>query len=129
MERRIAITAGSRHFRARLYDTPTGRAIADVLPVKGRANRWGGEIYFPISIEADLESDAREVLEAGEIAFWPPGNMFCLFFGPTPASQGDDIRAASPVNVIGRIEGPLDEIWNVTDGEEVSVRASSEGEI
>ena len=41
----------------------------------------------------------------GDVGYWPPGQALCLFFGPTPASHDDEIRPASPVNVIGRIEG------------------------
>jgi len=126
MAEEVTIMAGSRQFRARLYETATARAIAAELPIHGRATRWGGEIYFPISIAAELESDAREVLEAGDLAFWPPGNMFCIFFGRTPASQGGEIRAASQVNVVGRIEGACDELWNVADGAEVSIQSISE---
>ena len=41
----------------------------------------------------------------GISADWPPGSAFCIFYGPTPASRGKEIRPASPVNVFGRVLG------------------------
>jgi len=121
MQERIRIEVGGVEFPAVLNDTATARAILDALPIVGEANRWGGEIYFSIPVQADLESGARDVLKAGEIGYWPPGTALCLFFGPTPASEGDEIRAASNVNIVGRIEDRLDELWSVPDGAEVLI--------
>jgi len=126
MARRITITAGNVEFQASLNDTATALAIMEALPIEAQANRWGGEIYFSIPVEAGLESGAREVVQPGELGYWPPGSAFCLFFGRTPASEGEEIRAASPVNIVGRIEGKLDELWNVADGEGVLIREFSE---
>ena len=129
MTRRITITAGKAQFQAQLNDTATALAILEALPIEARASRWGGEIYFSIPVEAALETGAREVLQAGEIGYWPPGSAFCLFFGRTPASEGDEIRAASAVNIVGRIEGNLDELWNVPDGAKVSSASSQNRDI
>jgi hypothetical protein len=126
MARRITITVGKMRFGAELNDTATALAILEALPIHAWANRWGGEIYFSIPVEAALESSAREVVQAGEIGFWPPGSAFCLFFGRTPASEGEEIRPASAVNIVGRIEGTLEELWEVPDGAKISVRADSE---
>jgi hypothetical protein len=126
MKRRITITAGPAQWHADLNDTATALAILEVLPIEARASRWGGEVYFAIPVEAGIETGAREVVQAGEIGFWPPGNALCLFFGRTPASEGEEIRAASAVNIVGRIEGKLDDLWNVPDGAKVSIRAYSE---
>jgi hypothetical protein len=126
MMQRITITAGKARFEAQLNDTATAQAIMKALPIDARASRWGGEIYFSIPVDAGLESGAREVVEAGEIGFWPPGSAFCIFFGRTPASESDEIRAASAVNIVGRIEGDLDELWNVPDGAKVSIHELSE---
>ncbi|MCU0916464.1 MAG: cyclophilin-like fold protein [Planctomycetes bacterium] len=126
MARRITITAGKARVEAELNDTVTARAILAALPLDARANRWGGEIYFSIPVEEGLDGGAREVLQPGEIGFWPPGSAFCIFFGRTPASEGDEIRAASAVNIVGRIDGDLAGLWNVPDGAKVSLRSSSE---
>ncbi|MHC5155617.1 MAG: cyclophilin-like family protein [Planctomycetota bacterium] len=57
----IQITSGDITIQTELYDTPTGRAIADALPIDGTVNRWGGEIYFTIPVSVGLESDSRDV--------------------------------------------------------------------
>ena len=126
MTRRIRITAGKTQFQAQLNDTATALAIMEALPIEARANRWGGEIYFSIPVDTGLETGAREVLKPGEIGYWPPGSALCLFFGRTPASEGEEIRAASEVNIVGQVEGSLDELWNVPDGTKVTLREFSE---
>jgi hypothetical protein len=80
----------------------TVKAIWDSLPIETRTNTWGEEIYFNIPVEIKLENE-KETVEMGDIAYWPPGTAFCIFFGKTPVSKGDEIRPASAVNVIGKI--------------------------
>jgi hypothetical protein len=77
-------------------------AIWSKLPIEGKANTWGDEIYFPIPVQVDAENQS-EVVQMGDLAYWPPGEALCIFFGPTPASWDSEIRPASPVNIIGRI--------------------------
>jgi hypothetical protein len=98
----------------------TVRAIWDALPIEARANTWGDEIYFSIPVKMGAENP-REVVEMGDLGYWPPGNAFCIFFGPTPASRGDEIRPASPVNVIGRVEGDPLVFKKVRSGERVAI--------
>ena len=99
----IAIRVGSLELKGVLNDTPTGRKIAGVLPLKSSFNTWGDEIYFPIPVEADLEKTAREEVEVGDLGYWPAGNAFCIFFGPTPMSREGKIIPASAVNIIGKV--------------------------
>ncbi|MFB6157146.1 MAG: cyclophilin-like fold protein [Haloferacaceae archaeon] len=89
----------------------TRDAIAAALPVEGDASKWGDELYFRTPVDVPAE-DAREVVEPGAIAYWPQGDAICLFWGPTPASTDERPRAASPVNVVARIDdvGPLAEV-------------------
>lgn len=115
------INSGSYSWSAEILDTPTGRLIWDSLPIKGRANRWGEEIYFSIPVEAELESEASEVVPKGSLGYWPIGKAFCIFFGSTPASVGEEIRAASPVNLFGRVEGDLRELDKVQHGDLVVI--------
>jgi hypothetical protein len=103
-DRLISITAGTVTASARLNDSRTATAIWNALPIQARAETWGDEIYFDIGIEAAPEA-AREVVELGDLGYWPPGRAFCIFFGRTPASRGDEIRPASAVNVVGRVDG------------------------
>ena len=103
MERKIRITTGELKVEAELNDSKTAQSIWDALPISSSNNLWGEEIYFSIPVKAGQEKGAREVVSAGELGYWPPGHAFCIFFGPTPASQGDEIRAASAVNIIGKV--------------------------
>jgi hypothetical protein len=119
--RKIKITAIEATATASLADNATADAIWEALPITGRANRWGQEIYFEIPVDQPRAKDAREVLEAGELGYWPVGRAFCIFWGPTPASQGEEIRAASPVNVFGRLEGQVTIFDAVASGTEIQI--------
>ena len=103
--RKIKITAGDVSAIGVLEDNATADAVWDALPISARANTWGDEIYFGIPVQVEEAEDAGDVVEMGALAYWPPGNAFCIFFGRTPAGQGDEIRAASAVNRLGKIEG------------------------
>ncbi|MGQ9583888.1 MAG: cyclophilin-like fold protein [Anaerolineae bacterium] len=119
--RRIRIRSGKVEASATLDDSPTSQAIWDALPLEGRANTWGDEIYFTIPVTLPLAEDARDVVEMGELGYWPPGRAFCIFFGRTPASRGGEIRAASPVNVFGRVEGDAKAFKKVRDGDAITL--------
>ncbi len=121
MPKKVVIKAGDETVEAQLNDGATATAIFDALAIRGNAQRWGGEIYFSIPVSCELEDDSRDTLEAGELAYWPPGRAFCIFFGPTPASQADEIRAASAVNIVGRLTGDFSALWDVPDGAPVSI--------
>ena len=121
MQNYIQITAGKTQIKAEFYDTTTAHEIIKALPIKSQVNRWGGEIYFTIPVSVSLEEDSRDVLEPGELGYWPTGNAFCIFFGSTPASKADECRAASDVNVFGKVIGDLSQLWQVEDGTKVMV--------
>lgn len=112
----IIIKAGSVSARAELNDSPTARQVWDALPIVGTANTWGDEIYFEIPIAASEEPDARADVGVGELGYWPVGNAFCIFFGPTPVSSGDQPRAYSPVNILGRVLGKATVFRQVSSG-------------
>lgn len=103
-ERKITITVGAVTARAELNDTDAAARIWNALPIDASANTWGDEIYFGIPVQA-AEEDGRDIVELGDLGYWPPGSAFCIFYGPTPLSRGDEIRPASPVTVIGRVDG------------------------
>ena len=73
----------------------------------------------------ELET-GQEVVEMGDLGYWPPGRAFCIFFGTTPASQGDEIRPASAVTVVGKVQGEVTTLKQVSDGEKVSIEAATE---
>jgi hypothetical protein len=101
--KKIRIVLGDLVLGAELYDSPTAQKVWETLPFETSFNTWGDEIYFSIPVKMDLESDAQEVVESGDLGYWPSGNAFCIFFGPTPMSSGGEIRPASAVNMIGRV--------------------------
>ena len=120
-ERRITIRAGEVTVDGELDDSPTADGVWDALPITAAASTWGDEIYFSIPVSADADDTAQETVELGAIAYWPPGSALCLFFGPTPMSQGDEIRPASAVNVFGMIEGDPTVLRSVQPGTAVEV--------
>jgi len=121
VDRAIVITVGEVSAEAQLNESPTATAIWGALPITAEADTWGDEIYFDVGVTAGLES-LREVVEAGDLGYWPPGRAFCIFFGPTPMSRGGEIRPASPVSVVGRIAGDPKVFKTVRAGSPVTVR-------
>ena len=104
-----------------MFDTPTAGKILEALPFESAANVWGDEIYFDIPLSLDQEPDASADVEVGDLAYWPAGPAFCIFFGPTPVSPGDQPRAYSPVNVSGRVLGDAKLFKAVSSGALVRV--------
>jgi hypothetical protein len=102
---RIRITVGEVALEADLNDTATAAKIGEALPIRTSFNTWGDEIYFSIPVDAELDDSAQEVVEIGDLGYWPPGNAFCVFFGLTPVSEPGRIMPASAVNVIGKVVG------------------------
>ena len=121
---RVRIDAGAAAMDAELNDTETARAIWDALPFGGRGNTWGDEIYFGIPVVKELEN-GQDTVELGELGYWPPGKAICIFFGPTPASRGTEIRPASPVTVVGRLLGDPSAFKQVPSGQQVTISAVS----
>ena len=121
MDNRILITIGSLSLPALLQENATAAAIFAALPIEGKVNRWGEEIYFSIPVQVPEAEDARMVMGVGELGYWPSGNAFCIFFGPTPVSHGNEPRAYSNVNPFGRVEGDASQFSNVEDGETITI--------
>ncbi|MDE2780642.1 MAG: cyclophilin-like fold protein [Chloroflexota bacterium] len=123
MAQEIRIIAGGLEVEATLNGSVTARAVAAALPITASTNTWGDEIYFGIPVDASLE-DGREVVDLGDLGYWPPGRAFCIFFGPTPASRGEEIRPASAVTIIGRVTGDPVVFKQVSSGAQVTIELS-----
>ena len=120
MDRKIRITAGSVTAEASLNGSSTAGLVWDALPIEAAGGTWGDEIYFGIPVKADLERDAKEVVQLGDLGYWPSGHAFCIFFGPTPSSRTpNEIRPYSPVNVIGKVVGDATAFKKVRSGTKV----------
>jgi hypothetical protein len=119
MGKKIRILVSDLKVEAELNDSKTAQLIWEALPIEGKANLWGEEIYFSIPVKTSQEKGARDVVSSGELGYWPPGHAFCIFFGPTPASRGDEIRAASAVNIIGKVLSDAKVFLKAKDGERI----------
>jgi len=107
---------GDTVIEGQLCESPTAALIWEALPMEGKGHLWGEEIYFTIPVRALLDDTAREVVEPGDLGYWPQGRALCIFFGPTPVSRFGEIRAASAVNIVGAITGDLRAFKKATDG-------------
>ena len=123
MDHQIKITVGGIEVDAWLNESDTAAGVLDILPVTATINLWGEEIYFSIPL-AKEEENAREIVDVGDIAYWPRGQAMCIFLGRTPISQGDEPRAISPVNVIGGIspEGVTGLLGAAKQGDSITIR-------
>ena len=118
---KIRITVGSLSMEAELNDSPTSKKVAEALPITTSFNTWGEEIYFSIPVEAQLDETARDVVELGDLGYWPTGSAFCIFFGQTPMSEPGKIVPASAVNIIGKVIGDAAKFKEVMVEREVTL--------
>jgi hypothetical protein len=120
MTKKINIKAGTVMITAELNQTSTADAIWKALPLESSVNLWGEEIYFAIPVKSDAEN-GQEVVNAGDLGYWPLGSAFCIFFGPTPVSREGEIRAASPVNIFGKLIGEAKTLKLIEQGEKITI--------
>jgi len=119
---KINIRFPAYRVEAELYDTPTARAIYEILPITRNVNRWGEEVYIEVPVRSPLEPGAKAEVEVGELAYWPNMPAFCIFFGPTPVSRDDRPVAASPVNVLGKLSiVDREQLRGIHEGENVTI--------
>ena len=120
--RRIKIVSENIELTAEFLDKnpKTADAVWESLPIESSVNTWGDEIYFSIPVEVGLE-DSQEIVEMGDIGYWPPGKSFCIFFGLTPVSEEGKIKPTSPVNVFGKIIGNVKILKKIKDGDTIKV--------
>jgi hypothetical protein len=118
---RIKIQVNGLVLVADLNDSDTAKKIAQNLPITGEVERWGDEIFFEIPVTVELAPDAREIVSAGDMGYWPPGRAWCIFFGPTPVSTDGRPRAASPVNLFGKVRGDSSALKDADEGSTITI--------
>ena len=121
----IRIRIGKLTVEAELNDCPNGQKIAQALPIPASFNTWGDEIYFPIPVTAELEDGAREVVDLGDLGYWPPGKAFCIFSGQPPMTRPGEIRPASAVNIVGKVQGDATQFKQVMRERQVILEAAN----
>jgi len=122
--RRIVFEFPGLNLEAELLDTPTADAVWNALPLEAKAETWGDEVYFHVPMKVAREKNARAVVKAGEIAWWPDGDAIAIGYGRTPISQGDEIRLAAPCNIWAQAKGDVRRLSSVKRGATVRVRAA-----
>jgi len=122
MQRQIKIVVGDVEAEATLNDSATAAKVWEILPFTSRAMLWGDEIYYDIPLEVSLEKGASAMVNLGDLAYWPDGPAMCIFLGTTPVSLGNEIRAASAVNIFGKINDVKALLGKVTSGDKITVR-------
>lgn len=121
---KVQLTIANKTVIVELLDTPTANAIFNALPFASEARTWGEEVYFQAPVKAALEHDAKDIVKAGEIAFWTEGQCIAIGFGPTPISQGDEIRLAAKTNIWGKALTDVKDLIAIRDGDSILVQAA-----
>lgn len=125
--RSLVLTIGSVRLTAHLQNTPTADALYTAAPFDATAQTWGEEVYFSTPVHVPREGTARDIMEAGELAFWTDGDAIAIGFGPTPISRGDEIRLASAANIWGHTFDDVKQLAEVGDGDPVRVEHANKG--
>lgn len=128
MENRIYFQFGPAKMDAVLNDSKTAKQMWELLPIESIVNLWGNEIYFETP-GVSCEEEGGVDIKPGDIGYWPVGRAMCIFFGPTPLSQGHEIVPAGPVKVIGKILGDLGPLKQVEEREIVKVNKALNKEV
>jgi hypothetical protein len=117
----ISIKVGEIEVNGVLNDSLTAKLIWENLPIESSGNLWGEEIYFSIPVNSELDETARDVVKLGDLGYWPTGRAFCIFFGPTPLSEDDEIVPASDINIVGQLTDDLNKLKGFKDGDFVTI--------
>lgn len=120
MAKKIIIKVGQIEAEAELNNTKIAEAIFEALPIETSANLWGDEIYFAIPVKMGQER-GQELVQIGNLGYWPPGTAFCIFFGETPVSRKGEVRPASAVTVFGKVTSDTSVFKKVSSGAKILI--------
>lgn len=125
MKKTVQIKVNGIEVEAVLNNSRTAQAIWEALPIVAQINTWGDEVYFTIPVKLELEQ-GQELVAVGDLGYWPTGSAFCIFFGPTPMSRGEEIRPASAVTVFGKVVGDATVLRKASSGAQITVKGKTE---
>lgn len=120
MSRSLRLTGNGETITLTLQEGNLTDEIFEVLPFETRISTWGEEIYFPVPVDVE-PGELTEELEVGDVVFWHEGQSLCVFFGPTPKSNGNQPVPADKVEVIGTVKEGLEDLTNLEAGDDLSV--------
>ena len=121
MKKKCKISIKNHKIIITLKNTKTARIIWEKLPFKSETNTWGDEVYFYVDFYSEIESEARDFMSLGDIAYWPIGKAIAIGFGRTPISKENEIRLADKCNVWGETNYDLKKLSDVIPGDEVLI--------
>ena len=122
MAKTLKLRVGEVEAVVELLENKVAGKLWEAAPFESSAETWGEEVYFSTPVEAGLEDEfARDLVDVGDVGYWPPGKALCLFFGPTPISRPGEVRPASTVVLVGRLSSDPEELRKVRKGDEVKV--------
>lgn len=116
MMHRIKIITGEFEVEAEfLPERPrTCEGIWRALPFEAEVEIWKEEVYFEIPVKIPPENPTPRAT-AGDVAYWPEGPGFCIFFGRS--------QPLSPVNTFARIVEGVEKFRRVKSGDWMRVEA------
>ena len=117
----LILKFNSKQFEINLRNTETARLIAKSIPINSKIQMWGDEIYFNTNLQIQLEDDAKEVMQLGELAFWTEGSAIAIGYGKTPVSKGEEIRLIGPCNVWADADFQKSDFYNIKAGDQISL--------
>ncbi len=100
---KIKIKFDNFEIQGELDNSQASNDISKLLPIEGKSNLWGGEVFVELPEMLPYPGNLDEV-EIGDIAYWQEGPAICFFFGETLGSFSNKPRPHSPVIVIGKLD-------------------------
>ena len=125
MPTRIIVKIGKIKLTGEFNDTPAGKAMAAAMPIECHWSRWGEEYYGTTRPGfGTYPGPGTDLMDVGDLAYHAPNGWFCLFFGPTPASRGNEPRAAVPVQKVGKVQGDWAAVKALGESVKATIKAA-----
>jgi len=122
----LSLRFDSGEVRIVLRRSATAKALLKVVPFTATMQTSRGSLMFdcPLTVRPE-EANTTDLVQVGDIAFWSDASSLVIGFGPTPRSQGNEVRLAHPCAIIGDALDDLSILSQVTAGSRVTVSLAS----